>query len=47
MKSQIIEKLGQAEILLPSLIAEGLVANDRVKVRFSVLQAAARHARDP
>ena len=47
MKSQIIEQLGQTEILLPSLIAEGLAANDRVKVRLSVLQAAARHARDP
>jgi uncharacterized protein Yka (UPF0111/DUF47 family) len=32
---------------LPSLIAEGLSANDRVKVRLSVLQAAERHARDP
>ena len=48
MKSQIIEQLGQTDILLPSLIAEGLAANDRVKVRrLSVLQAAARHARDP
>jgi uncharacterized protein Yka (UPF0111/DUF47 family) len=47
MKSEIIERLGQAEILLPSLIAEGLSANDRVKVRLSVLQAAGRHARDP
>ncbi len=47
MKSEIIERLGQADILLPALIAEGLAANDRVKVRLSVLQAAARHARDP
>ena len=47
MKSQIIERLGQADILLPRLIAEGLSANDRVKVRLSVLQAAGRHARDP
>ncbi|MFA6267454.1 MAG: hypothetical protein WC670_17275, partial [Pseudolabrys sp.] len=47
MKSQIVEELGQGEILLPSRIAEGLAANDRVKVRLSVLQAAARHARDP
>jgi uncharacterized protein Yka (UPF0111/DUF47 family) len=47
MKSEIIERLGQAEILLPSLIAEGLSANDRVKVRLSILQAAGRHARDP
>ena len=47
MKSQIIERLGQTEVLLPALIAEGLSANDKVKARLSVLQAAARHARDP
>jgi uncharacterized protein Yka (UPF0111/DUF47 family) len=47
MKSQIIEQLGQSDILLPSLIAEGLTANDRVKARLSVLQAAGCHARDP
>jgi uncharacterized protein Yka (UPF0111/DUF47 family) len=46
MKSQIIEQLGQADILLPSLIAEGLAANDRIKVRLSALQAAAHHARE-
>ena len=47
MKSQIIEQLGQADILLPSLVAEGLAANDRIKVRMSALQAAAHHAREP
>ena len=47
MKSEIIERLGQTDILLPALIAEGLAANDRVKARLSVLQAAGRHARDP
>lgn len=47
MKSHIVEQLGQTDILLPSLIAEGLAANDRAKARLSVLQAAARHARDP
>jgi uncharacterized protein Yka (UPF0111/DUF47 family) len=47
MKSRIIERLGQADILLPSLVAEGLAANDRVKVRLSALQAAGWHARDP
>ena len=47
MKPQIIERLGQSEILLPALIAEGLSANDKVKLRLSVLQAAERHARDP
>ena len=47
MKSEIIEELGQSDILLPALIAEGLAANERVKVRLSVLQAATRHAREP
>jgi hypothetical protein len=47
MKSQIIEQLGQADLLLPTLIAEGLAANDRIKVRMSALQAAAHHAREP
>ncbi len=47
MKSQIIEELGESDVLLPSLIAEGLRANDRIKVRLSVLQAAGRHARAP
>jgi hypothetical protein len=40
MKSRIVEELGQAEILLPGLVAEGLRANDRAKVRLSALQAA-------
>ncbi len=47
MKTEIIEGLGQTDLLLPSLIAEGLAANDRVKVRLSILQAAARRVRDP
>src|SRR5579864_7155549 len=47
MKSQIVEQLGHADILLPSLVAEGLAANDRIKVRLSALQAAAHHARQP
>ncbi len=47
MKTEIIEHLGESDILLPALIAEALRANDRIKVRLSVLQAAARHARRP
>ncbi|MFI4995577.1 MAG: hypothetical protein ACHQAQ_07320, partial [Hyphomicrobiales bacterium] len=47
MKSKIIERLGQTDILLPSLIHDGLAANDRVKARLSVLQAAGHHAGDP
>jgi uncharacterized protein Yka (UPF0111/DUF47 family) len=47
MKSEIVEWLGQSDLLLPQLIAEGLAANDRVKARLSVLQTATQHARDP
>ena len=47
MKSQIVEHLDQADILLPSLIAGALAANDCIKVRMSALQAAAHHARQP
>jgi hypothetical protein len=47
MKSRIIEQLGRVEILLPSLVAEGLAANDRIKVRMSALQAATRRAQEP
>jgi uncharacterized protein Yka (UPF0111/DUF47 family) len=47
MKSQIVEHLGQADILLPSLIAEALAANDCIKVRMSALQAAAHRALQP
>jgi uncharacterized protein Yka (UPF0111/DUF47 family) len=47
MKSQIVEHLGQADILLPSLIADALAANDCIKVRMSALQAAAHHASQP
>jgi hypothetical protein len=38
MKSRIIEQLGKTDILVPSLIAEGLAANDRVKARMSALR---------
>jgi len=47
MKSEIIEELGQFDLLLPSLIADGLAANDRLKARLSILQAAAHRARQP
>src|ERR1700687_2741735 len=47
MKSQIIEQLGEAGILLPALVAEGLAANDRIKVRMSALQAAVQRAQEP
>ncbi|MCP3463366.1 hypothetical protein [Bradyrhizobium sp. CCGUVB23] len=47
MKTQIIRELGQGDMLLPSLVAEGLAANDRIKVRMSALQAAHQHAEAP
>jgi uncharacterized protein Yka (UPF0111/DUF47 family) len=47
VKSGIIQILGETDVLLPALIAEGLAANDEVKARLSVLQAAADHAYDP
>jgi len=47
MKSEIVQQLGEGEVLLPTLIAEGLNANDMVKARLSVLQAASHHAREP
>jgi pyruvate kinase len=47
MKSEIIRELGEGSILLPSLIREGLAANDRIKVRMSALQAAAQRAERP
>ena len=47
MKSEIVEQLRQSDLLLPLRIAEGLAANDRVKVRLSALQAAACRAQDP
>jgi uncharacterized protein Yka (UPF0111/DUF47 family) len=47
MKSKIIEQLGETELLLPSLIAQGLAANARIKARLSVLQAAERRAQNP
>jgi uncharacterized protein Yka (UPF0111/DUF47 family) len=47
MKSRIIKELGQAELMLPHLMAGALRANDRAKLRMSVLQAAAERAHDP
>ncbi|MBV9993886.1 MAG: hypothetical protein JO127_01610 [Caulobacteraceae bacterium] len=46
-KSEIIERLGEAAVLLPDLIAAALAANDRAKVRLSLLQEAAAQAASP
>jgi len=45
MKSEIIQELGQTDLVLPARVEEGLAANNRVKARLSILQAAACHAR--
>ncbi len=47
MKSRIIEQLGQSELMLPNLLAGALKANERAKLRMSVLQASVQHAHDP
>jgi hypothetical protein len=47
VKAGIISRAGPTDVLLPSLIAEGLSAKDRVKARLSILQAVQRHARHP
>jgi hypothetical protein len=47
MKSRIVEHLGQSELMLPNVLAGALKANERAKLRMSVLQAAVQHAHDP
>ena len=46
-KVQIVEQLGEAQVLLPELLAAALEANDRAKVRMTLLQEAAAHAQNP
>ena len=43
-KMQILGELGERVVLLPTLIEEGLAANDRLKIRLSLLQEAASQA---
>src|SRR5208337_4729268 len=43
-KVEIVEKLGESAVLLPSLIEEGLAGNDRLKIRLTMLQGAAAQA---
>ncbi len=47
MKSLIVGHLGHGELILPGLIAKGLAANDRAKVRMTALQALLQHALHP
>ena len=46
-KVEIVERLGESAVLLPSLIEEGLAANDRLKIRLTMLQEAAAQASEP
>lgn len=46
-KAEIVERLGERAVLLPSLIGDALAANDRVKLHLSLLQEAASHAQAP
>lgn len=47
MKYQIIDELGASYLLLPKAINEGLIANDRVKYFFTLLQLAKNSADNP
>jgi uncharacterized protein Yka (UPF0111/DUF47 family) len=46
-KIGIVESLGEGAILLPGLIDAALTANDRLKIRLTLLQEAASHAAEP
>ena len=46
-KTEILEQLGEKAIQLPSLIGEALNANDRIKLRLSLLQEAGLQAESP
>jgi hypothetical protein len=47
MKAEVLERLGEKAVLLPSLIGEALAANDRIKLRLSLLQEATVQAQTP
>lgn len=46
-KIEIVRQLGEQALLLPSLLSDALTANDRLKLRLTVLQEAAIHAQEP
>jgi uncharacterized protein Yka (UPF0111/DUF47 family) len=46
-KTEVVERLGEKAVLLPSLIGDALAANDRIKLRLSLLQEAAVQAQTP
>ena len=47
VKNRILDELGESRLVLPGILNLGLEANDRVKVVFSLLQAARQHADRP
>jgi hypothetical protein len=47
MKTLIVSHLGHGELILPALVAKGLAANDRAKIRMTALQALVRRALHP
>jgi len=46
-KSQILDRLGENAVLLPDLISNALAANDRAKLRLTMLQEAVAHGDAP
>lgn len=46
-KTSIIDELGEGALLLPGKLQDALAANDRLKLSFSLLQAAESHADHP
>jgi uncharacterized protein Yka (UPF0111/DUF47 family) len=46
-KKRIIDDLGEAALLLPASVNEGLLANDRAKYLFTIIQNAVSYANNP
>lgn len=46
-KAEIVACLGESAVLLPGSIATALAANDRIKLRLTLLQEAAAHIQNP
>lgn len=46
-KADIVQRLGEKAVLLPSLLPDALAANDRIKFRLSILQNAVDQAQQP
>ena len=46
-KVEIVERLGERVVLIPALIEEALTANDRLKIRLTLLQEASAQAVEP